>query len=169
MIMFFFRVFQFSEVQFCPVIRNNIDLAKYDKPTPVQKYSIPAVLSNRDLMACAQTGSGKTAAFLIPILNNIFVQGPAQLQNVSTHDSTALSLLRSTQDLDNLWHFLKHFFETFVQNSSKCAFFGWNNKFSSCYVFCSILQNVKRSVTCMLFMCHRYYQYYCPQCSSTRH
>ena len=108
--MFFFRVFQFSEVQFCPVIRNNIDLAKYDKPTPVQKYSIPAVLSNRDLMACAQTGSGKTAAFLIPILNNIFVQGPAQLQNVSTHDSITLSLLRSTQDLDDLWHFLKHFF-----------------------------------------------------------
>ena len=86
-------LFQFAEVQFCDVIRNNIELARYDKPTPVQKYSIPTVLSNRDLMACAQTGSGKTAAFLIPILNNIFVQGPAQLQNVSRTNFTISSLL----------------------------------------------------------------------------
>ena len=38
----------------------NIQRAKYTKPTPVQKYALPAVLSKRDLMACAQTGSGKT-------------------------------------------------------------------------------------------------------------
>ncbi|XP_063725837.1 ATP-dependent RNA helicase DDX3X-like isoform X1 [Symsagittifera roscoffensis] len=71
----------FLDVSFCPVIRNSIDLAKYDKPTPVQKYSIPAVLAGRDLMACAQTGSGKTAAFLIPMLNNILSHGPAQIEN----------------------------------------------------------------------------------------
>ncbi|XP_075248744.1 putative ATP-dependent RNA helicase Pl10 isoform X2 [Convolutriloba macropyga] len=71
----------FGEVTFCPVIRNNILLARYDKPTPVQKFSIPAVLSGRDLMACAQTGSGKTAAFLIPMLNNILCHGPPQIDN----------------------------------------------------------------------------------------
>ena len=38
----------------------NIKRAKYTKPTPVQKYALPAVLRKRDLMACAQTGSGKT-------------------------------------------------------------------------------------------------------------
>ena len=38
---------------------------------------MPIILAKRDLMACAQTGSGKTAAFLVPILNHIFEAGPA--------------------------------------------------------------------------------------------
>ncbi|XP_064614778.1 ATP-dependent RNA helicase DDX3X-like isoform X2 [Liolophura sinensis] len=63
------------------IIRNNIILSKYEKPTPVQKYAIPIVLGKRDLMACAQTGSGKTAAFLVPILNQIYENGPPDVQN----------------------------------------------------------------------------------------
>lgn len=62
------------------IIRSNIALARYDKPTPVQKYAIPIILGRRDVMACAQTGSGKTAAFLVPILNQIFERGPAPTQ-----------------------------------------------------------------------------------------
>ena len=38
----------------------NVRRAKYDKPTPVQKWAIPLIVAGRDLMACAQTGSGKT-------------------------------------------------------------------------------------------------------------
>ncbi|EFO23907.1 ATP-dependent RNA helicase An3 [Loa loa] len=61
----------FDELQLHPLIQENIKKSGYTKPTPVQKYSIPSLLSCRDLMSCAQTGSGKTAAFLVPVINHI--------------------------------------------------------------------------------------------------
>ncbi|KAA0198043.1 DDX3/PL10 DEAD-box RNA helicase [Fasciolopsis buskii] len=66
----------FAELSLHRIIRNNVELAQYERPTPVQKHAIPIIMSHRDLMACAQTGSGKTAAFLIPILNRMIEEGP---------------------------------------------------------------------------------------------
>ncbi|KAL4991469.1 DEAD-domain-containing protein [Aspergillus falconensis] len=59
----------FDDAGLHPVMRQNIRLCGYEFPTPIQAYAIPAVLTLHDLIAIAQTGSGKTAAFLIPVLS----------------------------------------------------------------------------------------------------
>ena len=47
----------------------------YDKPTPIQTQAIPTILSGHDLIACAQTGTGKTAAYVLPIIQKILQKG----------------------------------------------------------------------------------------------
>ncbi|XP_037646803.1 DEAD-box helicase 3 X-linked a isoform X3 [Sebastes umbrosus] len=66
----------FHDVDMGEIIMSNINLSRYTRPTPVQKHAIPIIKSKRDLMACAQTGSGKTAAFLLPVLSRIYSDGP---------------------------------------------------------------------------------------------
>uniref|UniRef100_A0A915EM88 RNA helicase n=1 Tax=Ditylenchus dipsaci TaxID=166011 RepID=A0A915EM88_9BILA len=74
----------FTELSLHPWIVENIKKSGYDRPTPVQKYSIPTLNSRRDLMSCAQTGSGKTAAFLVPVINRILEDGPAMVKKKTT-------------------------------------------------------------------------------------
>ncbi len=62
---------QFHTAGLHPVMVGNIDLCNYGTPTPVQAYTIPSVLQNRDVIAVAQTGSGKTAAYLIPTISKL--------------------------------------------------------------------------------------------------
>ncbi|XP_059418158.1 ATP-dependent RNA helicase DDX3X-like isoform X13 [Carassius carassius] len=68
----------FHDVDMGEIIMGNITLSRYTRPTPVQKYAIPIIKAKRDLMACAQTGSGKTAAFLLPVLSQIYTDGPGE-------------------------------------------------------------------------------------------
>jgi len=54
------HIMAFEQCAFSDAVMENILHCKYTRPTPVQKYSIPIIKAGRDLMACAQTGSGKT-------------------------------------------------------------------------------------------------------------
>ncbi len=54
------KINTFADAHLRDLLMNNLQRCKYDDPTPVQKYAIPIILSGRDLMATAQTGSGKT-------------------------------------------------------------------------------------------------------------
>ncbi|XP_072301001.1 DEAD-box helicase 3 X-linked a isoform X2 [Eucyclogobius newberryi] len=73
----------FGDVDMGEIIMGNVNLSRYDRPTPVQKHAIPIIKGRRDLMACAQTGSGKTAAFLLPVLSRIFTDGPGDALQAS--------------------------------------------------------------------------------------
>ena len=61
----------FTELKLHPSLIKSIRELGFARPTPVQSDAIPPALAGRDVLACAQTGSGKTAAFLLPILHNL--------------------------------------------------------------------------------------------------
>ena len=61
----------FNEACFHPLLLKNLVEAGYDSPTTVQRYAIPIIKAGRDLMAGAESGTGKTAAFLLPIINKL--------------------------------------------------------------------------------------------------
>jgi len=65
----------FETMNLVGAVAENVRRCRYTKPTPVQRYSIPVVMAGRDLMACAQTGSGKTAAYLLPAVNFMIQSG----------------------------------------------------------------------------------------------
>jgi len=61
----------FTEFKFHPQIQTALDHCGYASPTPIQEQAIPPVLAGRDLIGLAQTGTGKTAAFVLPILQRL--------------------------------------------------------------------------------------------------
>ncbi len=59
---------QFKDLQLIQPIQKSLEELGYETPTPIQQQAIPPILEKKDLLGCAQTGTGKTAAFAIPIL-----------------------------------------------------------------------------------------------------
>lgn len=68
----------FSELQLIRPLLRAVEEAGYSSPSPIQQKAIPPVLAGRDLLGCAQTGTGKTAAFALPILQRLSRTQPAE-------------------------------------------------------------------------------------------
>jgi superfamily II DNA/RNA helicase len=65
------NLLSFKQFNFDQRLLDGLASMGYTKPTPIQEQAIPIILNRKDLIACAQTGTGKTAAYILPILNNI--------------------------------------------------------------------------------------------------
>ena len=83
----------FKDLGLHPALTDKCEQMGYIDPTPIQKRAIPAVLSGEDVLACAETGTGKTAAFLLPILHG--------QQNNKNFRGTRVLVLSPTRELAN--------------------------------------------------------------------
>src|SRR5271165_6212211 len=66
----------FSELPISPYVKDRLSFAGFSIPTPVQSAAIPQALAGKDVLATAQTGTGKTLAFLIPVIERLLQSGP---------------------------------------------------------------------------------------------
>ncbi len=111
-----FRALQLSEQ-----LLEGLDAMGFEKATPIQEQAIPIILQGKDLIACAQTGTGKTAAFLLPILN--------QLSGRSSNNIGALILvptrelaIQIDQQLEGLSYYTGISFYSIYGGRDKAAF-----------------------------------------------
>ncbi len=95
---------KFDEFGFEPPLLEGLEAMGFEKPTEVQEKSIPDILAGRDVMACAQTGTGKTAAFLLPIINDL-VKTPAEGVNALIIVPTRELALQIDQQLEGFSYF----------------------------------------------------------------
>lgn len=84
----------FKELNLLEPILNALTSEGYTNPTPIQEKAIPILLAGRDIMACAQTGTGKTAAFAIPILQRL-----TQISRTSGNRSIRSLIVTPTREL----------------------------------------------------------------------
>lgn len=68
---------RFDDLKLMPLLLQNVQAAGYETPTPIQQATIPLVLAGKDVLGCAQTGTGKTAAFALPIIQQLAKSPPA--------------------------------------------------------------------------------------------
>jgi ATP-dependent RNA helicase RhlE len=85
----------FKDLQLIEPILKALETEGYSAPTPIQEQAIPVVLTGKDLLGCAQTGTGKTAAFAIPILQLVY----HSIQNGNRAKSIKALILTPTREL----------------------------------------------------------------------
>lgn len=94
----------FTALKLHPTLLRGVESLGFTRPTPIQSEAIPHALDGRDLLACAATGSGKTAAFLLPILHQL-VDRPRGTTRALVLAPTRELALQILEDLDGLARF----------------------------------------------------------------
>lgn len=95
----------FNDFDFGPEIMDGLEAMGFEKPSPVQELAIPQIIANKDLIVCAQTGTGKTAAYLLPVMDKILknkIQGFSTLILVPTRELA----LQIDQQMQGFGYFL---------------------------------------------------------------
>ena len=72
----------FTSLGLSPVLLKALAGQNYTQPYPIQKEAIPAILSKKDVLGIAKTGSGKTASYVLPILNNLKSSEPLKNRHI---------------------------------------------------------------------------------------
>lgn len=114
----------FDKLDLVEPILNALQHEGYTQPTPIQEVSIPIVLKGRDLLGCAQTGTGKTAAFAIPILQNLYLKR----ENDKIHRKIRVLIVTPTRELA-------------IQIGESFAAYGRNMRFRHTVIFGGVPQN----------------------------
>ena len=96
---------KFTELNLHPDLQESISAMGFIEATPVQEQTLPVILDEKDLIACAQTGTGKTAAFIIPILNKLAQQPTSNIDTLIIVPTRELAL-QIDQQFVGLGYFL---------------------------------------------------------------
>lgn len=96
---------KFAELNIDDGLKEAVDYMGFEKTTPIQKEAIPKILEGRDIIGCAQTGTGKTAAFVIPILDHL-ARNPTSSTNTLIIVPTRELAVQIEQQIQGLSYFV---------------------------------------------------------------
>jgi ATP-dependent RNA helicase RhlE len=91
----------FADFQIVDILKNNIARKQYVSPTPIQDQAIPEILAGKDVIGIANTGTGKTAAFLIPLINKAFNNPEEKILIVTPTRELALQIKEELHSFSN--------------------------------------------------------------------
>ena len=89
----------FTRLGLAPEVLRGVRAAGYTEPTPIQVQAIPQILAGRDVVGCAETGTGKTAAFVLPILHLLRRKAKAGARRMGTADNLRALVITPTREL----------------------------------------------------------------------
>lgn len=89
----------FNDLSLIEPLLRALEAEGYERPTPIQQQAIPPVLEGNDLLGCAQTGTGKTAAFALPMLQLLHTKYPAPVGGTGTRRPIRALILTPTREL----------------------------------------------------------------------